>query len=349
MAEITAKENYLRLGRGEMPEYVPSGMPYKDRVPSAPVGPFEIFMPEGLFFFGPPPDGSTPPSEFVDKWGVPHVANPETGYAALPKPGEFILDTISNWKKIIKHPKLPEHIDWEGMAKKQHEKIDRSKTATSLMFSMQAPFQQIMGFMGFEEGLMACHEEPETVKELLDYLAEWYEPIVIKSLDAWKPDFLSIADDTATKDYPFFSVEMYRDLFKPFYARLAKHATDRDIWIQFHNCGRCEDFVPDMIDFGVKYWNPAQIDNDLLKIKEKYRGQIAICGGWDFVPPIDAPITEDLMRATVRKAIDTYAPGGGYVFQGGYMGTADTRELAAKINGWVADEVYTYGTNFYKK
>jgi hypothetical protein len=33
---------------------------------------------------------------------------------------------------------------------------------------------------------------------------------------------------------------------------------------------------------------------------------------------------------------------------GGYMGTADTAELAGKINGWMSDEVYTYGTDFYK-
>jgi hypothetical protein len=347
--EFTAKENYLRLGRGEMPEYVPFGGPYKDRNPMAMVGPFEVFMPEGMSFFGPPPEGGGPPKEFVDRWGVPHVATKETGYAALPKPGEFILKDIRDWKKHIKNPPTWENYDLEAMAKKQLEPVDRNQTAVSLMYAMQSPFQQLCGFMGHTEGLIAMHEEQEAVHELLDYLMSWYEPLVIKSLDVFKPDMLNFADDTATKDYPFFSVEMYREYFKPFYARLAKHATDRGIWIAFHNCGRCEDFIPDMIDFGVRYWNPAQTTNDLLGIKEKYKGKLVICGGYDFVPPVDRDPTEEEVRQSVRDAIDKYAPGGGYVFMGGIMISADNPELSKKVSDWLADEAYTYGTDFYKK
>jgi hypothetical protein len=343
----TAKEIYLGLGRGEMPDYVPYGGPYKDRIPTAMVGPFDVFMPKGLSFF-PTPGAPPPPTEFVDLWGVPHVSTKETGYAALPKPGVFILEDVRKWGDVIKHPPTYENYDLEAIAKKQLENVDRNQTAVSMMFSMQAPFQQLCGFMGHTEGLIAMHEEPAAVHELLDYLLAWYEPLVIKSLDVFKPDLMSIADDTATKDYPFFSVAMYQEFFKPFYSRLAKHATDRGVWIEFHNCGRCEDFIPDMLDFGVRYWNPAQTTNDLLGIKEKYKGRLVICGGFDFVPPVDREVTEAEVRQSVRDTIDKYAPGGGYIFMGGIMGSADTPELNQKTNGWLADETYTYGSNFYK-
>jgi hypothetical protein len=49
----------------------------------------------------------------------------------------------------------------------------------------------------------------------------------------------------------------------------------------------------------------------------------------------------------VRDAIDKYAPGG-YVFQGGIMGSADTSELKQQRAGWIADEVYNYGSTFYR-
>jgi hypothetical protein len=346
---ITAKENYLRLGRGEMPEYVPFGGPHKDRRPTATVGPFEVFMAEGRPWFPAPPPGVDPPKEYVDRWGVPYISTKETGYASLPKPGMFILDDIHNWSKVIKHPPTWENYDLEAIAKKQYESIDRTQTAVSLMFAPQSPFQQLCAFMGHTEGLIAMHEETEAVHELLDYLMAWFEPLVVKSLDVFKPDLFNIADDTATKDYPFFSVEMYREYFKPYYARLAKHATDRGIMVVFHNCGRCEDFIPDMLDFGVRYWNPAQTTNDLLSIKEKYKGKLVICGGWDFVPPLDREITEEEVRQKVRDTIDKYAPGGGYVFQGGIMGSADTPELNQKRALWIADEVYNYGSEFYKK
>ena len=42
------------------------------------------------------------------------------------------------------------------------------------------PFQQLIAFMGFTEGLIAMHEEPEAVKELLHYMADFYVPIIEK-------------------------------------------------------------------------------------------------------------------------------------------------------------------------
>jgi uroporphyrinogen-III decarboxylase len=202
--------------------------------------------------------------------------------------------------------------------------------------------------MGFNEGLVAMAEEPESVKELLNFMCDWYVPIVEKSIEYYKPDLLSLGDDTASKYSTFFSVQMYRDIFKPIYSRLTKLAQERDIMVEFHNCGKCEAFIPEMIDFGVHYWNPAQTDNDLVGIKAKYKN-FAIVGGWDFVPNPEVPITEDLVKSSVRESIDKYAPGGGYAFLGGYLGQADQAEEAAQVNKWVSEEAEAYGSTFYDK
>ena len=35
----------------------------------------------------------------------------------------------------------------------------------------------LMSYMGFEDGLLAFYEEPETIHELLEYLSEFYMSI----------------------------------------------------------------------------------------------------------------------------------------------------------------------------
>ena len=111
---------------------------------------------------------------------------------------------------------------------------------------------------------------------------------------------------------------MYRDILMPVYMKLTQAARDRGLPIQFHNCGRCEDFYDDMLKLGVVYTDPAQTTNDLLAAKEKYGTKLVFCGGWDW----------DLLRtcaagygrscaAVCQDAIDKYAPGGSYAFAGG--------------------------------
>jgi uroporphyrinogen-III decarboxylase len=349
MAKITPKENYLRLARGELPEYISSwsmGMA-RPSAPAVAVNPSILGQ-----SFGPPPNADgTFPTEWVDQWGITYVAVPEVGGAALPKPNHFILEDVTKWDKVVKKPELPNDffsIDWEAMAKKDLESIDREQHGVLATLG-NGPFQLLMGYMGFTEGLCALIEEPDAVKELLNYVADYYEPICEKIIEYYKPDIIYLLDDTASKYAPFFSVEIFQDIFKPIYVRYSKLAKERGIPIQFHNCGRAEDFVPDMIDFGVKYWDPAQQSNDLLEVKEKYKGQIAIVGAFDYVPPSDREPTEEEIRSYIRDVIDKFAPGGGFAFAGGIIGAAADAEKTMQYNTWVQDEVSVYGADYYNK
>ena len=342
MAELTPKENYLRLAKGEVPDYVPIymiyGIPFDGVLTTKAVSP-NIF---NIKYSG--PEGGT------NLWGVKYVASESTAYQSMPEPNNFILDDVTKWDKVVKAPKMPDGIDWEAMAKKDIEAsgIDRTQTAM-LSASQFAPFQSLMAFMGFNEGLMAMFEEPEAVKELFNYMADFYLPIIEKTLDYYKPDIYNMGDDTAAKQNPFVSVEMYRDLLKPIYERLAKPANDRGIPIQFHNCGRCEDFLDDMVGFGVKYWDPAQTSNNLLAVKEKYKGKLAFCGSWDWVIPDTWPVVdEEQVRQSIRDAIDLYAPGGGYAVAANPLGEyGDT--VMPMVDRWVKEEMISYGRDFYKK
>ncbi|WP_302418462.1 uroporphyrinogen decarboxylase family protein [Blautia marasmi] len=192
-------------------------------------------------------------------------------------------------------------------------------------------------------------EEPEEVMALFEYLNQFYVQVCSKVRDHYKPDAWAITDDTATATNPFISVAMYREMVKPFHASEAKFAQEAGLPIDMHDCGRCEDFIEDWLDFGVCAWNPAQTMNDLVGIKKKYGNRLVLEGCWDSSGPAGWPGTpEEVVRAEVRKCIDTFAPGGGFVFWASTYGAPDDEEIKNKAR-WIAEEYDSYGRNFYKK
>jgi hypothetical protein len=346
MATLTPKENYLRIGRGEIPEWVPGGtmsMPYKDHgAGTMMAGPFSILIGQTEAIAG----WTQPHGDWKDMWGANMTWEPGTGMG-LPKPNAFILDDISNWTKVIKHPPVPRH-DWEAMAKAELDKIDRSQVAVVSALGIQ-PFQQLVAFMGFENTLIALYEDPDACIELLNYLIDWYVPRIQTTLDYWKPDIISMGDDTATAANPFFSMDIYRRVFKPIYARLTKQVKERGLLIDFHNCGRSEDFVGEMIDIGANYWNPCQESNNLAAVQKRYGNQIALTGGWNY--PVKLTDSESTVRGYVRDYLDKYAKNGGFInaaMAGDFLSGPEAMAPWAAINGWIDDEVYEYGTAIYK-
>ncbi len=155
------------------------------------------------------------------------------------------------------------------MAKKDLENLKINREETALSFGMHVGyFQNLMGFMGFSEGLCAMYEEPDEVKALMEYLCDFFVRFGEKCIDYYKPDIVNITDDTATWKNPFFSPEMYQELFKPYHARQAKLGTDRGLPIEMHNCGRCEDFIDDWRDFGSSPGSRADVERSAGDQKE---------------------------------------------------------------------------------
>jgi hypothetical protein len=332
------------LTREEVPEYIPiftMGFPgYNNETSCKIIGP-SLFDETHIT---PAPTGRK------DIWGVNYVANKETNFACIPEPNNFILEDITKWHDVIKRPAMPENIDWSRLCRLDCEKagLDRTQSAAMCTVGLM-PFQQVIAFMGFNNGLMAIFEEPEAFEELLNFMVDVYMPVVQATVDYYDPDILYLLDDTASAFSPFISPDTYRNILKPVYKRLTQPAVDRGIPIQFHNCGKCEEFIGDMLDIGVKIWDPAQVMNKLSSVKDKYGRKIALAGGYDWSPPGTWPdVDEEYVRQTVRDCIDSYAPGGGFAFFGAALGRYGD-ETIVQVNKWISDEAYNYGRDYYLK
>ena len=326
-AHLSEKENFLRTLRGETPEYVPV---------------FKLaewwIQPSALR------DIKTGYGH-INLYGVKWVTESTAGGGALPMPGDFILDDIRKWRDIIKRPAILDEIDWAKVAKKDLDGRDPD------ILQMYCPnisfgyFQALMSFMGFTNGLIACIEEPEEVKELLHFLLDINLEIGENILRYYKPEAYNTGDDIAHERSPFVSEDIFLDLFEPMWRAEVAPFVDAGVPAEHHNCGKVEAFLPYIVDMGYCCWDPAQDSNDLLGIKEKYRRKLTICTGLQGNGFCSWPeTTEEEIRAEVRRVMDLYAPGGSYCFSGGILGPLGDEE-SEKRNGWIKDE---YEKNKYK-
>ncbi len=337
MATLNQKENFLKVLNGETPEYVPVSSFGPGKKPL-----YTMADPSVIGNFRGPQGG-------LDPWGVPFVTNEATGFAAIPRTHDFILEDVTNWRNIIKMPNM-EDIDWELAAQRDKEKFKPDPEQTVFTISGYADlFQQFIGMMGFTEGLCALFDEPEVCEELFDFMNTYCKYITKNVLDYYKPEGYYLLDDSATKLQPFISVDMFNRYFVPRYKECLDMANERNIPIFYHNCGRCEDLIPPMVEIGVKAWDPAQVENDLVSLKKRFGNDLVIIGGFEYTMPATWPnVDEEEVRQKVRDTFNNLAVGGGYVFSGSMTSMDRMNPDVQKVNGWIRDEAEKLSVTMYK-
>ncbi len=336
-AHLTEKENFLLVARGEMPEYVP--VVTKKTFDEPPL--MQICDPSIIGDFRGPKGG-------IDPWGVPFIVSDAAEFTAMPKPSDFILTDIRNWRDVIKIPDYS-GFDWESAAKADWAKYIKDPDVTSLTIAGFADFfQQFVGMMGFTQALMALYEEREEVEALFDYMLEHSLYITKNVVHYYKPDGYYLLDDTATQMNSFISPELFDELLVPRYEKCLDIARNEDIPIFYHNCGKCENLLPSMVEIGVAVWDPAQTMNDLPGIKKKFGRKLAINGGFEYMMPDTWPeFDEEEVRTAVRETFDMLAPEGGFMFQGGVKSLHYTDPDVLRINAVIIDEAEKLSTRYY--
>jgi uroporphyrinogen decarboxylase len=173
---------------------------------------------------------------------------------------------------------------------------------------------------GLERWYMDMVENPAFCEALLDrilkFWLDYYNGFMAEVGDII--DVVMIGDDLAGQNGPLFSPDFYRKIVKPRQKKLVQHIkslTKAKIW--YHTCGSCVEYIPDLIDNGIDILNPVQIglvNMEPKKLKEKFGKKLVFWGGAidaQHVLPFAKPSE---VREHVRRNIEIFKPGGGYVF-----------------------------------
>ncbi len=247
----------------------------------------------------------------LDNWGVVHRFLPgDPGIIPMVTKDNQVIKDITKWRDYVKFPKIPD-LDWSD-AKKAIDEIDRDTTLV-MVPTFRGLFERAHCLMTFEDALMNLYGEPESMYELFEAYTDWKLEVVEQLIDNLQPDVIHTHDDWGSKDNLLFSPDVFREIFKPHYARLYGYIKERGVMVQHHADCYCQGLEKDMVDLGVDMWQGALPTNDINKIKENTEGKLLIMGGLQQDKIDQANATEEVIRTEVRRAIDEYAPGGSFL------------------------------------
>lgn len=173
---------------------------------------------------------------------------------------------------------------------------------------------------GLEQWYMDMVQNPVFCETLLDrmlaYWMDYYTAFLREVGDL--VDIVMLGDDLAGQDGPLFNPMFYRKVVKPRQKKLVQHIkslTAAKIW--YHTCGSCRMYIPDLLDNGIDILNPIQVGAagmEPAQIKRDFGDKLVFWGGAidsQHILPFASP---QKVREEVRRHLEIFKPGGGYVF-----------------------------------
>ncbi len=173
---------------------------------------------------------------------------------------------------------------------------------------------------GLEQWFIDMLENPAFCEAVLDQTLQYWKDFYTGFLGQIGDlvDVVMIGDDLAGQRGPLFDPAFYRRVVKPRQKALVQHIkrlTKARIW--YHTCGDCAVYISELIDNGVDIINPVQIGLQGMEptdLKHRFGDRVCFWGGGidaQHVLPFASP---DEVREHVRRSMQAFKPGGGYVF-----------------------------------
>ena len=151
---------------------------------------------------------------------------------------------------------------------------------------------------GFEQGLIDPYIYPEELEILLDKLAD----IAIEAIENFATlgvDAIISCDDWGLEDRPMVDPKIFREFFKPRYARVYKFARQKGILTFLHSCGHIIDLLEDFIEADLNVIQMDQQENmGMERLSKLFGGRLC------FWCPVD--IQKTMVKGSIED-VKNYA------------------------------------------
>ncbi|MHC4123746.1 MAG: uroporphyrinogen decarboxylase family protein [Planctomycetota bacterium] len=197
----------------------------------------------------------------------------------------------------------------------------RNETPYAVVSGISGVVYEICWYMrGLRRWFIDMIEQAEFCEALLDktlkFWLDWFDVFLKEVGDL--VDVIMIGDDLAGQNGPLFNPDFYRRVVKPRQKKLVqfiKLRTSASIW--YHTCGACRIFIPELIDNGIDILNPVQISASEMEpatLKSDFGDKLVFWGGSIDAQHILPTADSKTVREHVRRNIEIFKSGGGYVF-----------------------------------
>ena len=174
---------------------------------------------------------------------------------------------------------------------------------------------------GYEKFFTEMALNPELVHYWLDKLTGAYMRDLEKYLATVGKyiQVIQFGDDLGTQEASQISVDMYREVIKPYQQKQYEFVRNNypDIKVFLHCCGAISNLIPDLIDAGVEVLNPVQISAKGMEpseLKRQFGQSLSFWGGGADMQMSVLSKEVSEISSDVSELIRIFSPGGGFVF-----------------------------------
>ncbi|MDR2420792.1 MAG: uroporphyrinogen decarboxylase (URO-D) [Oscillospiraceae bacterium] len=281
---------------------------------------------------------------YQDLWGVTHryIVGEDPGIIPLTDASNQVIQDMERWRDYVKFPQIPKDLDWgpaQAQCKAAHERGELVMLPT-----FRGLFERLHSLRAFEFVMEDLMLYPDECEEFFDAYLDWKLEVLKQLCDNVDFDIIHSHDDLGAKEKLFFSPSIFREMLKPRYEKLYAYAHSRGKLVQHHCDCYITPFAADFAEINIDMWQGALPTNDILLIQKQLNEKglnMLLMGGLESAI-IDSPdATDEEIRAEVRRAIDTYAPGGHFL---PCIGSINC--LYEKNEAIVVDEMNKYGAEW---
>ncbi len=248
----------------------------------------------------------------------------------MPKVNGFYYDAMSSPLKHVETVQDVEEFPWpdfneperyQGLAAEL--KVIAERTGCAIVAQDICPgfTETAARLLGMEKFLMGFILNPSMVCSVMDKIIEnkkqyWYNML---TRCGGYIDIVQQGEDLGTQYSLLISPDLYRKYVKPRQKDLYDFIKSlAPVKIFFHSCGAIKELIPDFIEVGIDILNPIQLSaagmDDTAKLKREFGKEVCFWGGGIETQTILPHGKPEEIKDEVRRRIEDFAPGGGFIF-----------------------------------
>jgi uroporphyrinogen decarboxylase len=206
------------------------------------------------------------------------------GGSTIPRILENPVKDRASWETLKAerlNPDAPERFpgNWENLVREYNE----GDKIIQLGWFPYGLFGTLRDMMGVEELLMAFYDDPELIRDMMDYLTDFWIAIYEKVCRTVRVDAIHMWEDMSGRNGSLISPAMVREFMMPNYKRISAFAGAHNIPIfALDTDGDCSQLVPLYLESGINLVMPFEVaaGSDILWYRSQYPN-LCVMGGID--------------------------------------------------------------------
>jgi len=196
----------------------------------------------------------------------------------------FMDFPVKNWKDFLQMKKRYNPKDFRRYPKNWDEIVKTyGKRDYPLSVEIGGPFWWTRDMVGLKKIMTGIYKEPDFIKEIMDFCAEFHMEALKKALEDVNVDYVMLNEDVGYKKGPMIGPEAVKKFMGPAYREIVKFFQDRDVKvIGVDSDGNVEPLIPVWLELGINCVSPCEVASgmDVVKLGKQYP-RLVMIGGID--------------------------------------------------------------------